>query len=141
LNATEGLSVLIRNLKADVRNAVGLVYVSTRNVKIIVWNVLKANAFVNIINEKADVRIVKVRRYAHMVIVNIVAYNVIQIIFVSTKNLKINALNVLEFMYVNIKNDKVHALPALQKADVKIVNTYPFLDPVGNPTVSVATVY
>jgi hypothetical protein len=71
LNATEDLSALIRNLKADVRNVVGLVYVFTRNVKIIALNVLKVNAFVSIKNEKADVRIVKVRRYACMVNINI----------------------------------------------------------------------
>jgi hypothetical protein len=72
LNATEDLSALIRNLKADVQNAVGLIYVFTRNVKIIAPNVLKVNVFVNIKNEKADVQIVRVRRYAHMAIVNIV---------------------------------------------------------------------
>jgi hypothetical protein len=66
---------------------------------------------------------------------------VIQIIFVSTKNLKINALNVTGFMFVNIKNDEVHALYALQKVDVNIVTMYPLLAPVGNPIVSVATVY
>jgi hypothetical protein len=71
LNATEGLFVLINKLKVDVQNVVGLVYAFIRNVKIIALNVLKANAFVNIKNEKADVRIVKVRRYAHMVIINI----------------------------------------------------------------------
>jgi hypothetical protein len=66
---------------------------------------------------------------------------VIQIIFVSTKNLKINVLNVTGFMFVNIKNDEVHASYALQKVDVNIVTMYPLLDPVGNPIVSVATVY
>ena len=133
--------MLIRNLKADVQNVVGLVYAFTRNVKIIALNVLKVIAFVNIKNEKVDARIVKVRRYARMAIVNIVAYNVIQIIFASTKNLKINALNVTGFMFVNIKNDEACVLSALQKVDVKIVNIYPLLAPVGNPTVSVATVY
>jgi SH3-like domain-containing protein len=71
LNATEDLSALIRNLKVDVRNAVGLVYVFIRNVKIIAPNVLKVNAFVSIKNEKVDVRNARVRRYVYMVIINI----------------------------------------------------------------------
>jgi hypothetical protein len=137
----EDLFAFTSKLKVDVQNVVGLVYAFTRNVKIIALNVLKVNAFVSIKNEKVDVRNARVRRYAHMAIVNIVVYNVIQIIFVSTKNLKINALNVTGLMFANIKNDEVHALYALQKVDVKIVNTYPLLAPVGNPIVSVATVY
>jgi len=68
----EYLSALIRNLKADVQNVAGLVYVSTRNVKIIALNVLKVNVYVLIKNEKADVRIVKVQRYAHIVNINII---------------------------------------------------------------------
>jgi hypothetical protein len=68
----EDLFAFTSKLKADVRNAVGLVYVFIRNVKIIAPNVLKVNTFVSIKNEKADVQIVRVRRYAHMAIVNIV---------------------------------------------------------------------
>jgi hypothetical protein len=104
----EDLFAFTSKLKVDVQNVVGLVYAFTRNVKIIALNVLKVNAFVSIKNEKVDVRNARVRRYAHMAIVNIVVYNVIQIIFVSTKNLKINALNVTGFMCVNIKNVKVY---------------------------------
>jgi hypothetical protein len=68
----EDLFAFTSKLKVDVQNAVGLIYVFIRNVKIIAPNVLKVNVFVNIKNEKADVQIVRVQRYAHMAIVNIV---------------------------------------------------------------------
>jgi hypothetical protein len=60
---------------------------------------------------------------------------------VSTKKLKVNVLYATDTEYVNMINDEVHALHVLQKVDANIVNTYPLLAPVGNPTVSIATVY
>jgi hypothetical protein len=66
---------------------------------------------------------------------------VIQIIFVSIKRLKVNVLHAMDTKSAVMINDEVHALHALQKVDVNIVNMYPLLAPVGNPIVSVATVY
>jgi hypothetical protein len=66
---------------------------------------------------------------------------VLQIIFVNIKRLKVNVSHATDIKYAVMINDEVHALPALQKVDVKIVTMYPLLDPVGNPIVSVATVY
>jgi len=50
-----------------------LLFVFIKNAKNIAFNVLKANVFVNIKKEKADVLNVMVVKYVVMVIVNIVA--------------------------------------------------------------------
>jgi len=46
----------------------------------------------------------------------------------------------MELTFVSIKNKRISASPALLVAPVRTAKLFPSLDPVSNPTASVATV-
>jgi hypothetical protein len=79
-------------------------------------------------------------KFVHMVIINIFVFNVVEKMYVNTKNCIINVLNAKEDLHVNIIKEEQYASSAPHLVPVNIANPFPLLVHVGSPIAFVATV-